>query len=47
MLMTPGVALSAITRNARTGEIGDGKVFIIPVDDAVRIRTGDFGENAV
>ena len=40
-------ALSAITRSARTGEIGDGKVFIIPVDDAVRIRTGDSGENAV
>jgi len=40
-------ALSAIIRSARTGEIGDGKVFIIPVDDAVRIRTGDSGENAV
>jgi nitrogen regulatory protein P-II 1 len=40
-------ALSAIARSARTGEIGDGKIFIIPVDDAVRIRTGDSGENAV
>jgi len=40
-------ALSAITRNARTGEIGDGKIFVIPVNDAVRIRTGDSGENAV
>ena len=40
-------ALSAITRSAKTGEIGDGKIFIIPVDDAVRIRTGDSGENAV
>lgn len=40
-------ALSAITRSARTGEIGDGKIFILPVDDAVRIRTGDSGENAV
>jgi nitrogen regulatory protein P-II 1 len=40
-------ALTAITRSARTGEIGDGKIFIIPVDDAVRIRTGDSGENAV
>jgi nitrogen regulatory protein P-II 1 len=40
-------ALSAISRSARTGEIGDGKIFIIPVDDAVRIRTGDSGENAV
>ena len=40
-------ALRAITRAARTGEIGDGKIFIIPVDDAVRIRTGDSGGNAV
>lgn len=40
-------ALSAIARSARTGDIGDGKIFIIPVDDAVRIRTGDSGENAV
>ena len=40
-------ALGAITRSARTGEIGDGKVFVIPVDDAVRIRTGDSGGNAV
>lgn len=42
-----GPALSAITRIARTGEMGDGKIFIIPVDDAVRIRTGDSGRNAV
>jgi nitrogen regulatory protein P-II 1 len=40
-------ALGAITRTARTGEIGDGKIFIIPVEDAVRIRTGDSGGNAV
>lgn len=40
-------ALNAITRFARTGEIGDGKIFVIPVDDAVRIRTGDRGTNAV
>ena len=40
-------ALVAITRSARTGEIGDGKIFVIPVDDAVRIRTGDSGGNAV
>ena len=39
--------VDAITRSARTGEIGDGKVFIVPVDDAVRIRTGDSGGNAV
>jgi nitrogen regulatory protein P-II 1 len=40
-------ALGAIARSARTGEIGDGKIFVIPVDDAVRIRTGDSGGNAV
>ncbi len=39
--------LDAITRNARTGEVGDGKIFVLPVDNAVRIRTGDKGENAI
>jgi len=42
----PG-ALNAIIRGARTGDIGDGKIFIIPIEDAVRIRTGDSGNNAV
>ena len=42
-----GRTIDAIIRSARTGEIGDGKIFVIPVDDAVRIRTGDSGENAV
>lgn len=32
---------------ARTGNIGDGKIFIIPVEDAVRVRTGERGEVAV
>jgi nitrogen regulatory protein P-II 1 len=40
-------ALNAIVRSARTGEIGDGKIFIIPVENAIRIRTGDTGGNAV
>ena len=39
--------INAIIRGSRTGEIGDGKIFIIPIDDAVRIRTGDSGNNAV
>jgi nitrogen regulatory protein P-II 1 len=39
--------VNAITRGARTGEMGDGKIFIIPIDDAVRVRTGDSGNNAV
>ena len=32
---------------ARTGRIGDGKIFIIPVDDVIRIRTGERGETAL
>ena len=40
-------ALNAIVRKARTGERGDGKIFVLPVDNAVRIRTGDEGENAI
>lgn len=36
-----------ITRSARTGEIGDGKIFIYPVEDAIRIRTGESGDDAL
>jgi nitrogen regulatory protein P-II 1 len=32
---------------ARTGRIGDGKIFILPVDDVIRIRTGERGETAL
>ncbi len=39
--------LNAITRNARTGEMGDGKIFVLPVENAVRVRTGETGENAI
>jgi nitrogen regulatory protein P-II 1 len=39
--------LNAIVRSARTGQMGDGKIFIIPVENAIRIRTGDSGSNAV
>ena len=42
-----GRALNAIVRKARTGERGDGKIFLLPVDNAVRIRTGDEDENAI
>ena len=41
------VAVSAIVRKARTGEIGDGKIFILPVESVVRVRTGDIDENAI
>lgn len=37
----------AITTTARTGEMGDGKMFIIPVENAVRVRTGEDGDNAI
>ncbi len=42
-----GKALNAIISKARTGERGDGKIFVLPVDNAVRIRTGDEGEDAI
>ena len=41
------VAVDAIMRNARTGETGDGKIFILPVENVVRVRTGDRDENAI
>jgi nitrogen regulatory protein P-II 1 len=37
----------ALTEAARTGKIGDGKVFVLPVEDAVRIRTGERGDSAL
>lgn len=36
--------VDSILAHAQTGEVGDGKVFILPVDDAIRIRTGESGE---
>ncbi len=36
--------VKAIMQAARTGEIGDGRIFIIPVDDSIRIRTGERGD---
>lgn len=39
--------VSAIEKSAKTGKIGDGKVFVIPVEEAVRIRTGERGDTAV
>ena len=40
-------ALEAIRQSARTGKVGDGKIFVYPVDQAVRIRTGDKDEAAL
>jgi nitrogen regulatory protein P-II 1 len=36
--------VDAIAGAARTGEVGDGKIFVVPVDDAIRIRTGERGD---
>jgi len=40
-------AVEAIVAGARTGEEGDGRVFVIPIDESVRIRTGERGEDSV
>ncbi len=40
-------AVDAIIKSARTGKFGDGKIFVFPVDEAIRIRTGEHGVNAV
>ena len=37
----------ALTESARTGSIGDGKIFVVPVDNAIRIRTGETGDTAL
>jgi nitrogen regulatory protein P-II 1 len=42
-----GKALEAIERAAKTGRIGDGKIFVSTVDEVVRIRTGERGEPAL
>jgi nitrogen regulatory protein P-II 1 len=42
-----GRVMNAIVRKARTGDKGDGKIFVLPVENAVRIRTDDEGENAI
>ena len=42
-----GKTLDVIRRSARTDEMGDGKIFVLPIDSALRIRTGDYGEDAI
>ena len=39
--------LDAIEKTAKTGRIGDGKIFVSPIEESVRIRTGERGEEAV
>ena len=40
-------ALDAIIKTAQTGQIGDGKIFILPAEEAIRIRTGEKGNDAI
>ena len=39
--------IKAILKAAQTGEIGDGRIFVIPVEDSIRIRTGERGDIAL
>ncbi|MEE8440496.1 MAG: P-II family nitrogen regulator [Spirochaetia bacterium] len=41
------LTIDAIIAGARTGEIGDGKIFVIPLEDVIRIRSGEKGEAAI
>lgn len=40
-------AVEVIGEAAKTGRIGDGKIFVMPIDEVIRIRTGETGENAL
>ncbi len=40
-------AIEAISKAANTGKIGDGKIFVLPLEQAVRIRTGETGDEAI
>jgi len=39
--------INIITKTAQTGEIGDGKIFVYPIENVIRIRTGEKGEGAI
>jgi nitrogen regulatory protein P-II 2 len=39
--------VNAIRESANTGKIGDGKIFVVPIEQAVRIRTGEAGDDAL
>ena len=41
------VIVDSILRHARSGQVGDGKIFLLPVEDAIRIRTGESGEEVL
>ena len=42
-----GAVVEKILNHAKTGSIGDGKIFVLPVEDAIRIRTGEAGKDAI
>ncbi len=42
-----GRVIEAVERAAKTGRIGDGKIFVVPVEEVIRIRTGERGEDAL
>ena len=42
-----GIVKDVILRHARTGGVGDGKIFVLPVEEAIRIRTGEQGEEVL
>ena len=42
-----GKVIEAIQKSAKTGKIGDGKIFVFPVDEVIRIRTGEQGKEAI
>ncbi len=41
------VVIDAITRGAKTGTVGDGKIFVLPLEECIRIRTGETGNVAI
>jgi nitrogen regulatory protein PII len=41
------VVVETILKHARTGEVGDGKLFVVPVEEAIRIRTGEEGQDVL
>ena len=41
------VVVETILKHARTGEVGDGKIFVLPVEEAIRIRTGEEGDDVL
>jgi nitrogen regulatory protein PII len=41
------IVVETILKHARTGEVGDGKIFVLPVEEAIRIRTGEEGEDVL